>query len=102
MSTLELFWGFIMTSIKGYHLNTIPRGVYGQFSKIEEEFLELKDAIDQGSSILLLNEMADLIGAIEGFINEHFPGIPLEEVLKMTSITKRAFESGERTARSDT
>lgn len=29
-----------------YHLTEIPRGVFGEFSKIEEEFLETKDALE--------------------------------------------------------
>jgi hypothetical protein len=31
----------------GYHLSPIPKGILGEFSKIEEEFLEAKDAIKQ-------------------------------------------------------
>jgi hypothetical protein len=53
---------------KGYHLRDIPRGVFGQLSKIQEEILECEDAYNQGSSVMLLLELADLVGAIRGYL----------------------------------
>ncbi len=81
----------------GYHLNEIPRGIYGEFSKIREEFLEAEDAIEQGNKVMLLVELADLVGAIEGFCLNH--NITLEDLIKMKEATKRAFNDGTRSAR---
>jgi hypothetical protein len=47
----------------GYHVNFIPKGKLGDFSKIEEELFEFKDAHQQNSSIMELIELSDLIGA---------------------------------------
>ena len=79
----------------GYHLVPITSGTYGYFSKIKEEFEELTDAINQNANIMILNELSDLIGAIEGFVNKKF-NLTLDDLLTMSQITKRAFESGER------
>lgn len=49
----------------GYHLVEIKKGVYGKFSKIEEEFAELQDAYNQKNKILQICELSDLFGAIE-------------------------------------
>jgi len=78
----------------GYHKDAIPKGKLGEFSKIEEEFLELKDAYKQEHKILQICEMADLIGAIEAFAAKW--NLSLEDVLKMKDSTKEAFEEGKR------
>jgi leucyl-tRNA synthetase len=51
-----VFKGFIMayeaeTQKHGYHLKKIDNGVFGEFSKIQEEINELKDAINQDCKI---------------------------------------------------
>ena len=78
----------------GYHKADIPRGRIGSFSKIEEEFLELKDSLDQGILFMALHETSDLIGAIEAFLMRH--GFTLDDAIKMKDATARAFASGER------
>ncbi len=84
----------------GYHINEIPRGKYGDFSKIEEEFLEAKDAISQRADIMLLQELSDLIGAIEGFVVDKF-SMTLRDLIIMKDITSRAFNDGTRTAKDE-
>ena len=79
-----------------YHLQPIPTGQYGEISKIEEELLELKDAHAQGVKIMELNELSDLIGAIEGYLEKHHSGIALDDLIAMKKTTRRAFESGHR------
>jgi hypothetical protein len=79
----------------GYHVAKIPRGEFGEFSKIEEEFLELKDAHDQGNSVMLLCEMSDLLGAIEAYAANW--GISLNKLILMKEATARAFKDGSRT-----
>lgn len=79
----------------GYHVKAIPRGKYGEFSKIEEEFLEAKDALEQGNKIMVLLELSDLVGAIEAYAKKF--NMSLDEVLKMKNATQKAFEDGTRT-----
>jgi hypothetical protein len=78
----------------GYHKTEIKKGVMGQFSKITEEYLELKDAFDQGSKVLILCELCDLIGAIEGYA-EHY-NLTLKDLIQMKDLTKSAFDEGKR------
>lgn len=79
----------------GYHTNHIARGVFGEFSKIREEFLESEDAVKQGIKIMVMCELSDLIGAIEGFAVSSL-GCSLEDLLQMKEATHRAFNSGAR------
>lgn len=77
-----------------YHLKTIDKGVLGEFSKIEEEYLELEDAVEQQNNILILCELCDLIGAIEVYAAKY--NLTLEDLIKMKNATKNAFLSGHR------
>jgi hypothetical protein len=83
----------------GYHLDEIPRGEFGELSKVYEEIAELADAEEQGAKLMLLQELSDVIGAIEGYLTKHHPSITLDDLIKMKAITTRAFESGARTSR---
>jgi len=83
----------------GYHLAKIPRGELGEISKIQEELLELQNAMAQGSRIMAVVELADLIGAVRAFMSRHLPGLTLEDLDRFSNITKRAFENGHRTSK---
>jgi hypothetical protein len=84
----------------GYHLTEIPVGEYGELTKIIEELQELIDADEQGAKLMVLQELSDLIGAIDGYLLKHFNGqFSIADLEKMASITKRAFESGARKAK---
>lgn len=78
-----------------YHTRVIPRGEFGEVSKIHEELAEVEDAIEQNNPLLILCELADLLGAIEGYSKKHY-SMSLAELYKMTELTRRAFESGQR------
>jgi hypothetical protein len=78
----------------GYHQTEIPKGELGKFSKIEEEFLELKDAHEQSNSVMALCEMSDLIGAIEAYAARW--NVSLIDLLRMKEATERAFKDGTR------
>lgn len=82
----------------GYHLTDIPRGKFGEPSKITEEYLEFIDALEQNCEIMALFELTDLIGAIEGYVKTKH-NMELSQLLKMKDITKRVFESGYRQSR---
>lgn len=78
-----------------YHILEIPKGEYGEFSKIKEEFTELNDAYIQDDTILQLVELADLVGAIEAYAEKHL-NHSLEDIIRFMQKTKRAFQSGKR------
>lgn len=79
-----------------YHLQPIEKGVLGEPSKIKEEFEEFIDAVYQGNQILILNELSDMIGAIDYFLGKYHPTISIADLCKMARTTQRAFESGDR------
>lgn len=81
---------------KGYHLADIVKQDYGTIGKIQEEVLELKDAYDQGVKLMVLQELSDIIGAVEGYLEKDFPNITLDDLIKMNETTRRAFKSGHR------
>jgi hypothetical protein len=80
----------------GYHIKKIKRGEVGEISKIKEELDEVYDASEQKSSLMILLELSDLIGAINEYLIKHHPSININDLIKMSEITKRAFLSGER------
>ncbi len=82
--------------MSGYHLDEIPRGVFGEVSKIEEEVAELRDAHTQGVDILELCELSDLVGAIRGYLRKRFPGMGMQDLIDMADVTERAFLAGDR------
>jgi hypothetical protein len=51
----------------GYHKNEIKKGVLGEVSKIDEEYLEFKDAIESNNPVMAMTELSDLLGAVEAF-----------------------------------
>jgi hypothetical protein len=79
----------------GYHTIDIPKGELGEFSKIKEECLELEDALNQGSEVMALVELADLYGAIESYLEKHHK-LTVGDLKKFSDITKRAFINGRR------
>jgi hypothetical protein len=84
----------MIDSMPGYHLRDIPKGVLGTASKITEEALEFQDAIDQGSHIMAIQELADLYGAMEAYLLQF--NLMMSDLAHMNEITTRAFQSGRR------
>lgn len=80
----------------GYHLRDIPKGIFGELTKIEEELEEIKDSIEQKSKVMELVELSDLYGAVQGYLEKHHPGVTMEDLRIMSDITQRAFRSGAR------
>lgn len=81
----------------GYHKTEIPRGEFGEFSKIKEEFLEAQDALEQNNHVMLLVELSDLLGAIEAYVGKF--KLTLDDLIVMKNATKQAFNDGTRTSR---
>lgn len=81
----------------GYHLEEIPRGEYGEISKILEESAELKDAMEQGNKLMCLIELSDILGAIDGYLDKYYGDkMTIDNLITMAFTTKRAFSSGHR------
>ncbi len=78
----------------GYHKIEIQKGKLGEFSKINEEYLELKDALDQDNPVMVICELCDMIGAIEAY-SKRF-NLSLGDLIKMKDATKNAFQTGYR------
>lgn len=64
-----------------FHKRKIPKGSYGELSKIVEEVEEALDADEQGLRLMLLLELSDIIGAVDGVLKKHFPNFTTEELL---------------------
>jgi hypothetical protein len=80
----------------GYHVSPIAKGVLGESSKIQEELDELKDAEAQSARLLILCELADLVGSIDYYLKIKFPGWKLKDLEQMAALTQSAFKEGER------
>lgn len=78
----------------GYHKTEIEKGTIGHFSKIKEEFQEAEDAFNQNDEILIIVEMADMVGAIEEYIKRW--NLDLTSLKKFSDKTKSAFKDGTR------
>lgn len=89
----------ILRSDPGYHIRQIKRGKFGELSKVREELEEVEDAEEQGVSLMILIELSDMIGAIDGYLAKHFPDTTLSELVAMSAITQRAFRNGHRKSR---
>ena len=51
----------------GYHNVEIKKGVYGEWSKVEEEIDEILDSLDQQLKPMLIIELCDCLGALKAF-----------------------------------
>lgn len=82
----------------GYHIRTIPRGIIGEVSKIEEELAELRDALTQGNTLMAMHELSDLVGSIELFLQRRYPHLTLDDLITMKNATRSAFCDGTRSS----
>lgn len=85
---------FIMELSMGYHTRDIEKGVFGEFSKIEEEWEELQDARLQKAKVLEICELADLYGAIREYLKGH--NLTMQDIEQMADLTESAFKEGKR------
>lgn len=80
----------------GYHKRKIEKREFGTAGKIMEEVEEFLDAKEQGIRLMELQELSDILGAVEGYLEKNHEGYTLDDLLKMAKVTRRAFESGRR------
>lgn len=67
-----------------FHKREIPRGVYGELSKIKEELEEAYDAEEQKQDLMLLIELADIVGAAAG-VSEKY-GMSLDQLVAFAKL----------------
>lgn len=86
-----------MAEAGGYHMRDIVRGEVGKLSKVREELEEAVEAEEQGNRLMVLQELSDLIGAVECYLREQFHGeFGTEDLIRMARATGRAFAKGDR------
>lgn len=78
----------------GYHTREIKKGTLGEVSKIREELEELEDAQMQGSKVLIICELTDLVGAIEEYAKKF--NLTIDDLVQFSDMTKSAFIEGKR------
>ena len=74
-----------------WHQKKIKKGIYGEFSKIEEEVEEAKDALEQKNHLMYLIELSDIIGAIEKIAEHH--NLTLEDLIAFSNKVKESKEN---------
>lgn len=79
-----------------FHNREISKGVLGELSKVREELEEAEDALDQQNDILLILELADLVGAV-GLVSEKY-GISLDQLVTFAKLRRKV---GEQVARDE-
>lgn len=80
----------------GYHRAKITKGILGESSKILEEVQELQDAEQQGAQIMILCELADIVGAVQHYLDANYPTFNMHDLQKMAQLNQSAFEEGSR------
>ena len=83
----------LSTQKKGYHDRIIPKAKAGSFFKMVEEMEEATDAYLSQNPIMLLVEPSDFYGAMELFLEQHLPGVSMDDVKRMQQVTARAFKN---------
>ena len=84
----------LLSTGSGYHSKDIPKGKYGTFSKITEEYLEALDAHSDSNIVMTIVELSDLIGAIAAYIQDY--NLTIFNLIEMAKATERAFDAGKR------
>lgn len=80
----------------GFHKNIITRGIYGEISKVREELEEAEDAIQQGQTLMLLVELADIIGACAGVAAKH--GLSINDLVAFAQLRSKVAMEEEASA----
>lgn len=80
----------------GYHLAHIQKGELGELSKVREELDEAFDAQQQQASVMVLVELSDMLGAVQAYLEKHHPSITMDDLMRFSMITQRAFKNGRR------
>ncbi|MCZ2224367.1 MAG: hypothetical protein LC122_12160 [Chitinophagales bacterium] len=74
-----------------FHKKLIKKGVYGELSKVKEELDEAIDAEEQNQDLMLLIELADIVGACAGVANKY--GISLDQLVSFAKLRSEVAEA---------
>lgn len=69
-------------------LSAIPHGVSGEVSMVVQRTREIEDSQQQKNPILLLNDMANLVGAVKAFLKAKHPTLSITDLEKMYEATQ--------------
>lgn len=69
-----------------FHRRDIKRGKYGELSKVLEEVEEAIDAEEQDHRLMLLIELSDIVGAIEGVLKKKNYNHTIEDLIKFARL----------------
>lgn len=83
--------GININNTFSWHNRKIKKGTYGELSKVEEELDEAREALEQGNKLMFLIELSDVIGAVEGIIEQH--GLSLNDLIKFSNKVKESKKS---------
>lgn len=72
-----------------FHISEYKKGDYKTFDKIIEEYEEILDARKQNNKIMEIIELSDLIGAIEGYIENEF-NLTLNDLILFSNKVKES------------
>ncbi len=67
-----------------WHIRKIPKGTYGELSKIKEELEEAYDSEERGQVLMLLFELSDIVGAAGGVAAKH--GMSLDDLVTFSKL----------------
>lgn len=70
-----------------FHKKEITKGIYGELSKIQEELDEAMDAVEQNQELMLLIELSDIIGAVEGVAKKY--NFTIEQLLQFARLRSK-------------
>ncbi len=75
-----------------WHKRKIVKGNLGEISKIQEEVEEALDAEEQGQKVMLLIELADIVGAT-GLVAEKY-GMTLDDLVAFAKLRSEVMRNG--------
>jgi hypothetical protein len=67
-----------------WHIRKIPKGTYGELSKITEELEEAFDSEERGQILMLMFELSDIIGAAGGVAAKY--GMKLDDLVTFSKL----------------
>ncbi len=67
-----------------WHIRKIPKGTYGELSKITEELEEALDSEERGQILMLMFELSDIIGAAGGVGAKY--GMKLDDLVTFSKL----------------
>ena len=76
-----------------FHKAIIQKGIYGELSKIKEELDEAYDAESQNQDLMLLIELSDIIGAVEGVSKKY--GSTLKQLIAFAKLRSKVAKEEE-------